>query len=107
MSVPVSSDDILALFFTLLQDDADFIKALEEQGGDIRVLEREWHFSLPSFFSVIQLVYPHFGQLDYPAFRKLLFASPVNQYLNDAGWQVSLKENHGKADLNIYCLARL
>ena len=107
MSAPVSSDDILALFFTLLQGDADFIKALEEQGGDIRILEREWQFSLPAFFSVIQLVYPHFRQLDYPAFRKLLFASPVNQYLKDAGWQVNLKENKGKTDLNIYCLTRL
>ncbi len=107
MSAPASSDDILALFSSLLQGDADLVKALKEQGGDIRVLEREWHFSLPSFFSVIQCVYPHFGQLDYSAFRKLLFDSPVNQYLKGAGWQVSLKENHGKADLNIYCLARL
>ncbi len=104
MTQPASIDDIPGLFIRLLDGDETLIGGMTEQGGDIKKKGAVWYFSLPSFFVVLQNLYPAFALTRYPAFRKALFASPVNQTLKDVGWQISLSENYGKVDQNIYCL---
>ncbi|MEP3245078.1 MAG: hypothetical protein ABJN40_13030 [Sneathiella sp.] len=104
MTQPASIDDIPGLFLRLLDRDEALVREMTEQGGDIKEKGAVWYFSLPSFFAVLQNLYPAFARVRYPAFRKALFASPVNQALMDVGWQVGLSESYGKVDQNIYCL---
>ncbi|MCG8491044.1 MAG: hypothetical protein MI743_05470 [Sneathiellales bacterium] len=107
MTVPVCYDDILAVFFSLLEEEEHLIEQMMISGDPIEVLDKEWHFSLPALFNVLCTTYSHFSSLNYTEFEKLVFGCPVNAFLNDAGWQLRILKRAEVRSCHIYSLERV
>lgn len=107
MTVPVCYDDILAVFFSLLEEEEHLIEQMMISGEPIEVLEQEWHFSLPALYNVLCTTHSHFATLNYAEFEKLVFGCPINAFLNDAGWRVKVLKRASKRAAHIYSLERM
>lgn len=107
MTVPVCYDDILAVFFSLLEEEEHLIEQMVISGDPIEVLDQEWHFSLPALFNVLCTTYSHFSSLDYAEFEKLVSGCPINAFLNDAGWRVRVLKRADTRAASIYSLERI
>jgi len=104
----VSQEDILQIFRSFLERDERFMDLLMQYGPGFDILSdggpQSWRFTIPALHGFACLSISRFETCDYKSFRKLLFGSPVNQYLQKFGWQISILENNRKVDLTIYCL---
>lgn len=101
---PRSTELALLSFFERVarKDDAQIEKIAREHRFS---LERDrWSFTLPDLHRFLQGQDGDLGRLDYKQFRRLIFASPVNQVLKSCGAEITLADNRGKADLSRYAL---
>ncbi|MEO4047292.1 hypothetical protein AAFN46_09425 [Pseudomonas sp. CAU 1711] len=96
-------NDPLEAFFqhcqALLQNDAGTLARLRAAG--FACTTDHWQFRLPQLH---QWLAP---QLDYPSFRRALYAGTLNSRLQALGGEIAIADNRGNTDLSLYCLRRL
>ncbi|MFT6559160.1 hypothetical protein [Sneathiella sp.] len=106
-TVAVTNDQIIELFFDMLDGGESLTPATSPPVRNHMSGTEKWQFTLPALYDVACQEYPDFSTLDYSKFRQLVIESPVNEYLEDAGWQIVLQKDNLETDQNIYCLTRL
>jgi len=98
---PLAIDDVRDFFAAVLARDAAALQRIEASAGDCLELRSEGLvFSLPALHAALDP-----GQtLAYRDFRKLLYASTLNQELSAFDAEVTLFRSSGKTDTSLYCL---
>lgn len=95
---------VATLFERVLARDESCLAALGAAGFTLD--EAGWLFTLPALHRFLgeQGLWP---EHDYLAFRKALFAYPLNTRLRQCGGEVAIALNHGKVDQSHYLLRAL
>jgi hypothetical protein len=97
---PITIDDVREFFAAVLARDAAALQCIEASAGDLELRAEGFVFSLPALHAVLDP-----GQsLAYRDFRRLLYASALNQELSAFDAEVTLFQSSGKTDSSLYCL---
>jgi hypothetical protein len=98
---PLAMDDVRDFFAAVLARDAAALQRIEaSDGGGLELRSEGLVFSLPALHAALDP-----GQsLAYRDFRKLLYASTLNQELSAFDAEVTLFRSSGKIDTSLYCL---
>ena len=102
-----SYQKIVQLFVLFLSRDAQLLGEIEAFSGECAIKNTEWHFTLPALHEFIQGKDAGFSEMDYPAFRHLIFNNPINQDLTKQGGEVVIAENHYKVDQSVYAVRKI
>lgn len=106
MTEAVSSDAVCgrvtALFRGILEGEPQLSAALADYEGDIWLERGDLRFTLPALHTYLYTP----AELEYPDFRRGLYASKLNSQLRGLGAQVVIDTNTGKVDQTIYRLTR-
>jgi hypothetical protein len=97
---PITSDDVRDFFAAVLVQDATALQCIEQSAGGLELRPEGFVFSLPALHVALD---PEQG-LAYRDFRKLLYASTLNQELSAFDAEVTLFQSSGKTDTSLYCL---
>jgi len=97
---PLAIDDLRDFFAAVLARDADALRRIEQSAGDLELRSEGLVFSLPALHAALDP-----GQsLAYRDFRRLLYASTLNQELSAFDAEVTLFRSSGKTDTSLYAL---
>jgi hypothetical protein len=97
---PVAIEDVRDFFAAVLARDAAALQRIEASAGGLELRSEGLVFSLPALHAALDP-----GQsLAYRDFRKLLYASTLNQELSAFDAEVTLFRSSGKTDTSLYCL---
>jgi hypothetical protein len=97
---PITTDDVRDFFAAVLARDAAALQFIEASAGGLELRSEGLVFSLPALHATLDP-----GQsLAYRDFRKLLYASALNQELSAFDAEVTLFRSSGKTDTSLYCL---
>jgi hypothetical protein len=97
---PITNDDVRDFFAAVLAREAAAVRYIEESAEGLELRAEGLVFSLPALHAALDP-----GQsLAYRDFRKLLYASTLNQELSAYDAEVILFRSSGKTDTSLYCL---
>lgn len=97
---PITMDGVRDFFAAVLARDAAALRCIEASAGGLELRSEGLVFSLPGLHAALD---PAQG-LAYSDFRKLLYASTLNQELSAFDAEVTLFRSSGKTDTSLYCL---
>ena len=96
---PITINDVRDFFAAVLARDAHALQCIEH-AEEFELQPQGFIFSLPALHRLLD---PQ-QNLAYPDFRKLLYASTLNQELSAFDAEVTLFQTTGKVDTSRYCL---
>ena len=99
-----STEEALISFFeqVALKNMAILEKLKSEQRFELNT--QRWQFTLPSLHSFLQNQDDEFSYIDYTAFRKILFNTPIHQIVKSHGAEINISDNQVKVDKSHYAL---
>lgn len=97
---------IVQLFDRFLSRDAALLSTIKSFAGEFALIEDQWRFTLPALHQFVQATETEFSEIDYFAFRQLIFSSTINRSLSELGGKVSIARNHNNVDRSIYAVAK-
>lgn len=93
---------VSALFRGVLEGEPQLLVALADYEGDIWLEGGDLRFTLPALHTYLYTP----AELEYPDFRRGLYASELNAELQGLGGKVVIDTNAGKVDQTLYRLTR-
>lgn len=96
------ANNIIQLFALFLEQDPSLLTALDNCG--FSYCDSQWVFSLVDLHRFTQQLDAQLAPLDYAAFKKLLYASPINTELAKIGGKITIAENQGSVNKSLYVL---
>jgi hypothetical protein len=94
---------LISFFEQIARKDEAHLESLRHESS-FSVDEMRWSFTVPDLFAFLQRRDALFADIDYRQFRKLIFASPVNQTAKAHGAEVIIADNRDKVDKSTYAL---
>jgi len=98
-----TGDALLAFFEHVAMRDPEQLEKLMREPS-FSVQPGRWSFSLPDLHAFLVREHAEFRGVDYKAFRRMLFDSPVNQATRAHGAEITIAENRRKVDESTYAL---
>ena len=98
--MPVAMDEVRELFTAVLAKEADTLARIDAYGAELEIGPEGFVFSLPALHGLLD---PG-CRIEYREFRKLLYASTLNEELAAYDAEVILQYSSGKIDSSRYCL---
>ena len=95
-------ESLQQFFIDVLAGDADTLRRIDDSDLDLELAPAGFVFTLPALHALLDLG----QQLDYAQFRKLVYASTLNQELSAFDAEVVTFDSSGKIDTSRYCLRR-
>jgi hypothetical protein len=80
------------------------LMSLLKQQPDFRVEHEYWMFDLRQLHRLLQHYNPVFKDIEYKAFRRLLYQCPVNQAIKPSGAEIVITDNQSHVDASTYAL---
>ena len=103
MATPaITSGDVRDFYAAVLAQDAQTLQRIEDSTEELELQAQGFVFSLPALHRLLD---PQ-QSLEFRDFRKLLYASTLNQQLGAFDAEVTLLHTTGKVDTSRYCLRR-
>jgi len=98
-----SSNVLLTFFEHVARRDPEQLEKLMREPS-FSVQPGRWSFSLPDLHAFLVREHADFRDVNYKAFRRMLFDSPVNQATREHGAEITIAENRHKVDESTYAL---
>ena len=98
-------DRVLTFFCQFLTNDAAALECIEAGRGKVFIATET--DSLVFALNDLHELLDDARELEYPAFRKLLYQSSINQQLLKYQGRIELLQSSGKVDSNVYHLCRI
>lgn len=101
--MPALENELTHFFIDLAARKPATLAGLGQQPG-ITLSEMHCCFTLPALFSCLQRIDDTFADVSYPAFRRAIYASPINVAIEQYGARIVIEHNHGHVDKTTYAL---
>lgn len=99
-----TKQELLLSFFSLAAAREPALMKMIMEEPAFTVDHKSWRFDLQQLHRFLQIYNADFGDIDYRAFRKLLYQCPVNEKLRPSGAQVVISDNQSHVDASTYAL---
>lgn len=96
-------NSLVSFFEQVARRDKPLLRELAKQQAFALSPDR-WLFTLPDLFSFLQKRHKTLTAIGYKAFRRAIYAAPINAAIKNLDAEIVIDQNHGQVDKSVYAL---